>query len=82
MPGRFQGARDLGVEKFDALLATYRAGPDDLREFVGPGPLLTDDRPVVEYFVSLPRDRDIELSPLKGDVRRIVAENWRVAVVT
>jgi hypothetical protein len=63
------------VEKFDALLATYRAGPDDLRAFVGPGPLLTDDRPVVEYFLSLPRDRDIDLSPLKGDVRRIVAEN-------
>ena len=38
-----------------------------LRAFVGPGPLLTDDRPLVEYFLSLPRDRDVDLSSLKGD---------------
>jgi hypothetical protein len=56
------------------LLAMYRAGPDELRAFVGPGPVLTDDRPLVEYFLSLSRDREIDLSPLKGDVRRHVAE--------
>ena len=41
---------------------------------VGPGPLLTDDKPLVEYFLSLPRDRDVDPSPMKGDVRRYVAE--------
>ena len=55
------------------MLATYRAGPDELRAFVGPGPILTDDQPLVEYFLSLPRDREVDLRPLKGDVRRIVA---------
>jgi hypothetical protein len=39
----------------------YKAGPDDLGAFVGPGPIPTDDQPLVEYFLSLPRDRDVEL---------------------
>ena len=38
----------------------------------GPGPLLTDDRPLAEYFLSLPRDRDPDLAALKGDVDRYV----------
>jgi hypothetical protein len=46
-----------------------------LRAFVGPGPIPTDDQPLVEYFLSLPRDRDVELRPLKGDVRRIVIDD-------
>jgi spermidine synthase len=74
VPGRAQGAADLGVETFDALLKEYRAGPDELRAFVGDGPVLTDDRPLVEYFLSLPRERDVDLSPLKGDVHRIVVD--------
>jgi spermidine synthase len=38
-------------------LPLYRAGPRELAEQVGPGPILTDDRPLVEYFRSLARDR-------------------------
>jgi hypothetical protein len=33
---------------------------------------LTDDRPLAEYFLSLPRDREPNLAALKGDVRRYV----------
>ena len=73
--GRAQAAHDLGVRTFDDLLKTYRAGPDDLRTFVGPGPILTDDLPLVEYFLSLPRDRNVDLTALKGDVRDILDEN-------
>jgi len=43
-----------------------------LRAFVGDGPVLTDDKPVVEYFLSLPRDRDVDTSSLKGDVSRYI----------
>src|SRR5262249_11658902 len=68
--GRAQGFQDMGVERFDQLLSVFDAGPDELAAFVGPGPLLTDDRPSVEYFLSLPRDRDVDTSALKGDVRR------------
>ena len=64
------------MQSFEQLLDLYRAGPDELRAFVGPGPILTDDRPLVEYFLSLPRDRDVDLSPLtRGDVRRHVVED-------
>ena len=72
MPGSRQGLHDLNVESFDALLAAFTAGPEELAAFVGPGDLLTDDRPLVEYFLSLPRDHDVDLSSLKGDVRRFV----------
>jgi spermidine synthase len=70
--GRAQGLRDLNVTSFDQLLAAFDAGPDELAAFVGPGPILTDDRPSVEYFLSLPRDRDVDTSALKGNVRRFV----------
>ena len=72
IPGRAVGLHDLGIESFDKLLSTFVAGPDELRAYLGPGPLLTDDRPLAEYFLSLPRDRDPDLSSLKGDVKRYV----------
>lgn len=71
-PGSARGLHDLNVESFDALLAAFTAGPEELAAFVGPGDVLTDDRPLVEYFLSLPRGHDIDLAPLKGDVRRFV----------
>jgi spermidine synthase len=72
--GGAQGFHDLNVESFDSLRAAFNGGPEDLRAFVGEGPLLTDDKPLVEYFLSLPRDRDVDTSPLKGDVSRYVVE--------
>jgi hypothetical protein len=60
--------REMGAATFEALLASFVAGPRELAAFVGGGPLLTDDRPLTEYFLSLPRDRDIDTSGLKGDV--------------
>ena len=45
---------------FDWDLATIRrlyfTGPDTLRALASDGPLLTDDRPLIEYFLSLPRN--------------------------
>jgi len=72
LPGSRQGLHDLNVESWDALLAAFTAGPEELAAFVGPGDVLTDDRPLVEYFLSLPRGQDVDLTPLKGDVRRFV----------
>lgn len=72
--GRAQGARDLGADSFDKLARFYTTGPEELREFVGRGPILTDDRPMVEYFLSLPRDRDPDFSKLKkGNFSRLLA---------
>lgn len=52
------------------------AGPDEMRRFVGDGPILTDDRPLVEYHHWLPRPDDqppLNVSSLKGDVSRFIA---------
>jgi spermidine synthase len=65
----------VGIAGWGGLVRTYTAGPDELRAFVGPGPILTDDRPLVEYFLSLPKNEpDIDLSTLRGDVRRHIVE--------
>jgi spermidine synthase len=64
-----------GLDGFESLLGQYTAGPGELRAFLGGGPLLTDDRPLVEYFRSLPRgEGDIDLSGLWGEVRRHVVD--------
>ena len=34
----------------------FIAGTDDVKAFVGDGPILTDDKPVIEYFLSLPKN--------------------------
>jgi hypothetical protein len=60
-----------GTMPAEVLLSRFTAGPDELRAFVGAGPILTDDQPRVEYFLSLPEDDPpIDLSPLTGDARR------------
>ena len=47
-----------------------------MRAFVGPGPLLTDDRPLLEFHRSLgDAGGAVDVSPLRGDVaRHVVAE--------
>jgi len=65
---------DVGLTSWAELRSWYTAGPDEMHAFVGAGPVLTDDRPLVEYRklsaseLSTPLDR----SPLKGDVMRHV----------
>jgi spermidine synthase len=69
---------DVGLTSFDTLLATYTAGPDEIRAFVGSSPVLTDDRPRIEYFGSLPEnERGIDLKGLRGDVGRHLAPGDR-----
>lgn len=47
-------------EQFNWDLATlkriYTADADAARAFAGDGPILSDDRPVIEYFLSLPKN--------------------------
>jgi spermidine synthase len=62
-----------GLGRYDDLLRLYTAGAEELRAFVGEGPTLTDDRPVVEFFRSLPEnERDVSVAGLRGDVKRHV----------
>jgi spermidine synthase len=63
----------MGLGNFNALLSRYVAGPAEIRAFVGEGTILTDDRPLTEYFLALPQnDAAVDLSHVHGDVRRHV----------
>lgn len=60
-----------GLPDAEALMAQFTAGPDALRGFLGEGPVLTDDRPRLEYYRSLPREqKPIDLDELKRRARR------------
>ncbi len=72
LPGRRQALDDLGAGTWEKLLAMYVAGPDELRRYVGDGPILTDDLPLVEYFLSLPRDKTMDLRGVRSNVEDIV----------
>ncbi len=66
----------VGLTDFAHLRSWFTAGPDEMRAFVGDGPLLTDDRPLVEYHHWLPRPDEqppLNVSSLKGDVTRFIA---------
>lgn len=64
---------EVGLDSFETLVSWYVAGPDELRRFVGPGPLLTDDRPLVEYHRSLPAsDPPVNLAGVRGDVQPLI----------
>jgi spermidine synthase len=65
----------VGLTGFDVLRSWYTAGAQEMRAFVGEGPILTDDRPLVEYHHWLPRPDEqppLDLSSLRGDVARHV----------
>jgi spermidine synthase len=63
----------MGFRSFDELLSRYTAGPAELKSFLGDGPILTDDQPLTEYFLSLPQnDAAVDLSRVRGDVQRHV----------
>lgn len=59
----------VGLDSFAALRARFTAGPAEMRRFVGPGPLLTDDLPRLEYHRSLPQGGPpLDISRLRSDV--------------
>lgn len=73
-PSTREALEELGLASFDQLLKSFVAGPGDLRRFAGAGELLTDDRPLIEYHASLPKnDPPIQFKGLAGDVTPFVA---------
>jgi spermidine synthase len=62
-PG-FHDFLDWDIEQ---MRRNYVAGPGALHAYAGDGPVLTDDRPVIEYFLSLPQNEPpADLSGLTG----------------
>lgn len=72
MPGRKAALDELGAPTFEDLLRLYVAGPEEIRAYLGDGPMLTDDRPLAEYFLALPRTKPADVSGFRGDARRHV----------
>lgn len=67
-----QALDSVGLDSFEKLLSWYSAGARSLQSFVGDGPVLSDDRPQVEYHRSLRRgDRTIDLTGLVRDLGEI-----------
>jgi spermidine synthase len=65
-------ASTVGIVDADSILRLYTAGPRELRPFIGDGPELTDDQPLLEYHRSLPPTATLDLSGLRGDVSRLL----------
>jgi spermidine synthase len=54
-----------GITDFNTLVSQYISGPDEMRAFAGKGPLLTDDRPRLEYSRYLNvNERPLDITPL------------------
>jgi hypothetical protein len=46
--------RAVGFDEPASATLWFVADRPEIEAYVGPGPILTDDRPVIEYFRSLP----------------------------
>jgi spermidine synthase len=67
-----QAMLDVGLDSYETLRGWYTGGPREMAAFVGPGPVLTDDLPLVEYHRSLPKEVEtLDIKQLKGDVSEL-----------
>lgn len=53
-PESRRALQEAGFENADSVARVFVATRDEIERFAGPGPALSDDRPMVEYFRSLP----------------------------
>ena len=74
-PATRAALEQFGIKDFPSLLALYRAGAEEMRAFLGTDDvILTDDRPLTEYYLSLKNDgRPFDISSMRrGDVSKHV----------
>ena len=63
----------IGLRSPQDLLNLYVGDRDEVLAYLGPGPVVTDDRPRVEYYRSLPAgDRVPDVSGFSRDWRKVV----------
>jgi len=64
---------DVGITSFDDLMALYYAGPSTLHAYVGAGPLLTDDRPRLEFYNPFTdKSEVVDTNTIRDDDSRIL----------
>jgi spermidine synthase len=61
----------MNVESVEQLFRMFRANPEQARALAGDGPFLADDRPLIEYFATLPFEPG-ELPDVRADIGPIV----------
>lgn len=66
------GMEAVGVPTAGEFLSRFNATTDELRAVAGEGPVITDDRPYLEYFRSLPEDEPPDMKRYSRDVRQIL----------
>ncbi len=72
-PSTASALRTAGLASYDALMGAFSANAAAMRHFVGTGPILTDDRPLLEYHRSLPKGQaPVDLSAFRGAGREDV----------
>jgi spermidine synthase len=74
VPGLSEALAAIDIRSFEDLLHEFWGGPSDLRDHLGDGAVLTDDRPILEYFLTMRRDKEVETSSFKGNVQQILGE--------
>jgi spermidine synthase len=67
---------EIDLTSHDTLRSWYTGGPAEMRRFLGPGPVLTDDRPLLEYFRSVEgaTEEPLDVGLLRGDVAHILVD--------
>ncbi|HEY7060937.1 MAG TPA: fused MFS/spermidine synthase [Chloroflexota bacterium] len=63
---------DVGFTDAQQVLDMYNASKPELVEAAGPGPIITDNFPYVEYFRSLPHDQEPDVSGYSHNVSEIL----------
>ena len=59
-----------GPNQFENFDRAFRATADDMRRYAGDGPILTDDQPRLEYYLSVSGDpRSANLKEVPRDLR-------------
>lgn len=63
---------ETNMGTFEQLVGQYFSNREQMERYLGPGPLLRDDRPVTEYFLSMPPAEPVNLAPYAGTPADIV----------
>lgn len=62
---------EIGLHNVDEVLALYTGNREEAVAYVGSGPVISDDRPLIEYFRSTPEMTEVaSLGRIHADLRR------------
>ncbi|GIW06235.1 MAG: spermidine synthase [Dehalococcoidia bacterium] len=64
--------REAGITNPNDFLSRFNATADEVRARIGPGPIITDDRPYIEYFRSLPQDGPPDVTGYSRNIQPIL----------